>query len=192
MKSRCFLGARRDFARFFAQAFAMRLDPDTLPVPSLANTSRGQLTTALLALATVLLPLGLTLPALETSQFAFWRTEHSILSFGWALIENRAYWLALVVFGFSIVFPGIKLIWMWRLQFQPGLEPNKVRLRWLETLGKWSMGDVLVIALIVFSFKGSLVLGARALPGVWIFAGATVLGMIASGRIVKQFDDRRT
>jgi paraquat-inducible protein A len=169
----------------------MRPEPDAMSTLPLASTGRGQLTTALLVLASVLLPLGLTLPALETSQFAFWRSEHSILSFGWALIEDGAYWLAAIVYGFSIAFPGVKLIWMWRLQFSNKRAPTPARLRVLEALGKWSMADVLVIALIVFSFKGSLVLGARVLPGVWVFAAATILGMLASGRLVSQLAHRQ-
>lgn len=159
---------------------------------ALADTRRGQITTALLVLATALLPLGLILPALETTQFAFWRHEHSILSFGWALLRAEEYLLAVVVLGFSVVFPTVKLVWMWRLQYRRGAHPGPGRLRILESLGKWSMGDVLVIALVVFSFKGSVVLGAQPLPGVWVFAAATVLAMLASGRIVQQFAERGT
>ena len=152
---------------------------------ALADERRGQATTALLILSTFLLPLGLLLPALRTTQFGFWSGEHSILSFGWALLSGGELLLAAVVLGFSVAFPVIKLIWMWRLQFHRG--PGVVRhLRLLEMLGKWSMADVLVLALIVFSVRGSLVVSATTLPGVYLFSAATLLAMWASGRIIQQ------
>lgn len=157
---------------------------------SLADRGPGQLTTGLLVLVTCLLPLGLVLPALETTHFAFWRDEHSILSFGIALWSGGEYLLSGLVLAFSVVFPGIKLVWMWRLQFNRRLPPTRARLRVLETLGKWSMADVLVIAMVVFSFRGNLVFGATPLPGVYVFALATVLAMLASGRIVHQLERR--
>ncbi|MBO6728973.1 MAG: hypothetical protein JJ910_04515, partial [Maricaulis sp.] len=43
------------------------------------HTHQNGLTTALLVLSTALLPLGLFLPALVTTQFAFWQGEHSII-----------------------------------------------------------------------------------------------------------------
>ncbi len=157
---------------------------------ALADQKAGQLTTGLLLLSSCLLPLGLILPALETTHFAFWRDEHSILSFGIALWQAQDYFLAAVILGFSVFFPGTKLIWMWRLQFNRRIQPTRARLRVLETLGKWSMADVLVIALIVFSFRGNMVFGATPLPGVYLFALATVLAMLASGRIVHQLETR--
>jgi paraquat-inducible protein A len=155
---------------------------------ALADQGRGQLTTALLILSTLLLPLGLLLPALRTTQFAFWSGEHSILSLGWALYRDGELLLAAVALGFSVAFPVIKLVWMWRLQFHRG--PIAVRrLRLLELLGKWSMADVMVLALIVFSVRGSLVLAATTLPGIYVFAAATILAMLASGRIVEQLGE---
>tara|TARA_R110000868_G_scaffold218004_1_gene468153 strand:- start:30726 stop:31250 length:525 start_codon:yes stop_codon:yes gene_type:complete len=162
---------------------------DTAP-RALADDGRGQATTALLVLSSCLLPLGLILPALRTTQFGFWSGEHSILGFGWALLQDSEFLLAAIVLGFSVVFPGFKLVWMWRLQFSraPGIGHGD--LRFLEMLGKWSMADVLVLALVIFSVRGNFAFAASTLPGVYIFAAATVLAMLASGRIVTQLGNR--
>ena len=152
---------------------------------SLADTPAGQMTTALLLLSAILLPLGLLLPALQTRE-VFWRDEHTILGFGLSLYEDGEFLLAGLLFGFSVVFPVAKLVWMTRLQFGRIATVRPWRLSVLEMLGKWSLADVLVIALIVLSLRESLVFGARPLPGVFIFAAATVLAMLASGRIVRQ------
>lgn len=157
---------------------------------ALADTPEGQLTTGLLVLASCLLPLGLILPAMETTHFGFWSDSHSILSFGAALWTSGEYGLSVIILGFSVLFPGTKLIWMWRLQFNRRHPPTRLRLRILEALGKWSMADVLVIALAVFSFRGNLVFGATPQPGVYVFAAATILAMITSGRIVHQLETR--
>jgi len=168
----------------------MGKDSLTAQGSALADRQSGQLTTALLLLASCLLPIGLTLPALQTTHFAFWSDQHSILSFGVALYQGEEYWLALFVLAFSVAFPVTKLAWMWKLQFSRNTSPDQARLNILEVLGKWSMADVLVIALIVFSFKGNVLFGAEAMPGVFVFAAATLLAMLASGRIIKQLRDR--
>ncbi|WP_417488623.1 paraquat-inducible protein A [Maricaulis sp.] len=157
---------------------------------ALADQGAGQATTALLVLSSCLLPLGLVSPALRTTQFGLWTGEHSILGFGRALLQDGEFVLATIVLGFSVVFPGLKLIWMWRLQFSRAPGTGVGHLRFLEMLGKWSMADVLVLALVIFSVRDNLVFAASTLPGVYIFAAATVLAMLASGRIVTQLGQR--
>jgi paraquat-inducible protein A len=157
---------------------------------ALADHGRGQATTALLLLTSCLLPLGLFLPALRTTQFGLWSGEHSILGFGWALLQDGEFLLAAIVLGFSVVFPGFKLVWMWRLQFSRAPARGPGDLRFLEMLGKWSMADVLVLALVIFGVRDNFLFAASTLPGVYIFAAATVLAMLASGRIVTQLGER--
>jgi len=156
---------------------------------ALADTRKGQLTTALLILAIVLLPLGLLLPALQTREI-FWRSEHTIIGFGLALYAEGDYLLAGLLLGFSVAFPTLKLGWMLRLHFGHLEKLSRMRLRVLEALGKWSLADVLVIAVIVMSLKDSWAFGARPLPGVFLFAASTMLAMFASGRISAQLEER--
>ncbi|WP_417491281.1 paraquat-inducible protein A [Maricaulis sp.] len=158
---------------------------------ALADQRAGQTTTALLVLGSILLPLGLLLPALKTTSFGLWSGEHSILGFGWALLQDGEYLLAAAVLGFSVAFPGFKLVWMWRLQFSRTPDAGGRNLRWLERLGKWSMADVLVLALVIFGVRDNLVFAASTLPGVYLFAAATILAMLASGRIISQLNARR-
>ncbi len=183
--------ACRCFARFGLHDVWMGKADGDMARRALADQGAGQATTALLVLATCLLPLGLLLPALRTTQFGLWSGEHSILGFGWALLQDSEFLLAGIVLGFSVIFPGFKLIWMWRLQFSRRPDAGGGDLRWLERLGKWSMADVLVLALVIFGVRDNLVFAASTLPGVYLFAAATVLAMLASGRIVSQLGARR-
>lgn len=141
------------------------------------------LATLFALVSSMLLPLGLILPALQTTQFAFWNGEHSILGFGYALFAGEEYALAAIVWGFSILFPLAKLSWIWRILTRRTLPP-RTALRRLEWLGKWSMADVLVIALVIFSARGSAVFDAEPAPGLYAFTASVLLAMFASGRIM--------
>ncbi|WP_300532195.1 paraquat-inducible protein A [Maricaulis sp.] len=159
---------------------------------ALADEKRGQLTSALLLLTSLLFVLGLLLPAVETTHVWLWRGEHSIAGFGLALLEADEYALAAIVWVFSLIFPATKLIWMWRLQFRRTVPPGPGQLRLLELLGKWSMADVLVIALLVLTVRGNFVFGAAPLPGLFVFALAVALSMLVSGRIQAHFRLRQS
>ena len=159
---------------------------------ALADEKRGQMTSALLLLTSILFPLGLLLPAVETTRVWLWRGEHSIASCGLALLEAEEYALAGIVWVFSLLFPAIKLTWMWRLQFRRSAPPGPAQLRLLELLGKWSMADVLVIALLVLTVRGNFVFGAAPLPGLFVFALAVALSMLVSGRIQAHFRIRQS
>ena len=158
---------------------------------ALASTQAGQLTTALLVLASCLLPLGLLLPAMKTTQFAFWSEQTSILGFGIGLLGAEEFLLAIVVLGFSVAFPTLKLFWMWRLQFSRSDMLSTAQVKWLEMLGKWSMADVLIVALAVFSYRGNPVFSASPLPGIYVFSIAIILAMLASGRIIRQLHNNQ-
>lgn len=154
------------------------------------------LTTGILLIASVLFVPGLTLSAIETRHLGLWGDDHSILGLAITLATEGDWLLAATVSLFSIGFPLTKLIWMWRIQIFPGgmaTDSGAVRrkgsLKWLERLGKWSMADVLVIALIVFSLRGNLLLEARPLFGAGCFALSTLIAMWAAGRIVAEQAD---
>ncbi len=156
---------------------------------ALADQPQGQLTTAGLLLASLLYPIGLLAPAIETRQLGWLRDDHSLAGLVWGLGHQGQLWLALTVGLFSIAFPLTKLVWMWRLQFARPASPGPGALRWLEALGKWSMADVLIVAITVFTLQGSGWLGAQPRPGIAIFALATLIAMLCSGRINAQLRD---
>jgi paraquat-inducible protein A len=56
-------------------------------------------------------------------------------------------------------------------------------LRRIAWLGKWSMLDVLVLALLIFYAKSTALSDAVALPGIYFFAGSVVLTMLAYGLV---------
>ena len=131
--------------------------------------------------AAVCLVLGLTLPVMKLTRLYFWTDTPSILSILSALYSSGETFLAGVIFIFSVVFPALKLLYITLAGTLITFDPSH-RSRWfkrIEWLGKWSMLDVLVLALLVFYAKATEFADAVTLPGIYFFAASVVLTMIA-------------
>lgn len=131
--------------------------------------------------AAVCLVLGLTLPVMRLTRLYFWTDTHSILSILSALWAGDEIFLTAVIFVFSIVFPALKLLYITMAGTLTTFDPAR-RNRWfkrIDWLGKWSMLDVLVLALLVFYAKATKFADAVTLPGVYFFAASVFLTMIA-------------
>ncbi len=128
----------------------------------------------------ILLILGLTLPVLTVRKL--WEVNtFSILSGIVNLWEEKYYFLASVIFFFSLVFPVVKLaalfvIWFIRLADQH----RKWILYGLSALGRWSMLDVFVAAIIIVSVKLGALASAKAEKGIYYFGSSILLAMMAT------------
>jgi paraquat-inducible protein A len=131
--------------------------------------------------ASVCLALGITLPILKLTSFGFWTTEHSLLSTVDVLLKDGQTFLGLIVLVFSILLPVTKLLYLLLVSTLPPAEivRHQGRLRALEWLGKWSMHDVLVLALTIFFIKSQGVYDASSLNGVYFFTAAVVLMILS-------------
>jgi paraquat-inducible protein A len=145
--------------------------------------SRRFILSLLILAAAVSLGLGLTLPIIKLTKLYVWTDEHSMVSIIWALYQDDELLLAAIVGVFSVVFPVLKLIYLLAAAHAGGSEGSERSrlLLDLEWLGKWSMLDVLVLALMVFYVKSSNLADAVTLPGLYFFTAAVVLTMIAHG-----------
>lgn len=131
--------------------------------------------------ASVCLALGVSQPIIKLTRFVFWSSEHSLMTTVWVLIQKNQLFLGMTVLLFSIVFPILKLFYLVIVSTLPAAEIQKLgfRLRALEWLGKWSMHDVLVMALMIFFIKSQGVYDAASLSGVYFFTAAVVLMILA-------------
>ena len=145
--------------------------------------------------ASVCLALGITLPIIKLTQFYFWTSQHSLLSTVHVLLKDNQWFLGLTVLVFSIVFPVLKLLYLLLVSTLPNEEIVRQhwRLRALEWLGKWSMHDVLVLALMIFFIKSQGVYDATSLNGVYFFTAAIVMMILAYAwlPVVASADRRR-
>jgi paraquat-inducible protein A len=138
----------------------------------------------LIAAYALYLPANL-LPIMET-QSLFGVQSDTIMS-GVAFLWHSGSWvLALVVFSASIVVPLLKLLSLTALlisvqRHHPGPALPRARLyRLLELIGRWSMLDVYVVAILVALVQAQSLATMAPGPGVLPFAAVVVLSMLAT------------
>jgi paraquat-inducible protein A len=137
----------------------------------------------LIILATVSFALGVILPAISFTTAYVWTNQHSISTIIWALYTSNELSLCFVIFLFSIAFPFLKLLYLLTLMGKSDL-PREFRARSIaamEWLGRYSMTDVMVLALVIFYINASGYAEATVLPGVYFFAASALLTMLAYG-----------
>lgn len=121
--------------------------------------------------------LGLVLPIAVFESFLVFTEEPSLIDILVGLWQEEDRLIALVVGLFSIVFPAAKLIVLHMAAYAPE------RVHWVERVGvlsKWSMADVLVVALAIFAAKTSGFADAAAQAGIWFYAASTLLSAAAA------------
>jgi len=161
-----------------ATATAVSIEPS---VPTMLSPLRNFLLSFLIILATVFFVLGIILPVIRFTTVYVWSAEHSILSIIYALYESSEYFLCTVVFAVSIFFPFLKLFYLLTLVTSPDLSPEFRRRSFstMEWLGRYSMTDVMVLALMIFFVNSSGYTEAVVMPGIYFFAASALITMLA-------------
>lgn len=152
---------------------------------------------ALLTVSSILLGLGLVAPCMTVEpsmgqQWDSWLrlldpsqlepTTYSILGGIFELMRTDSLGLGLVLLAFSVAFPAFKLatLW-WAVSVLKQGQPGGAALWITHHGGKFSMLDVMVIAVFIVAIKGlpgetQVTIGW----GLFAFAGAVVLSIVAS------------
>ena len=140
---------------------------------------------ALLIAAYVLYIPANLLPIMETRSL-FGTQSDTILSGVVYLWDSGSWALALIVFSASIIVPMLKMLLLTLLivsvQFRlrsPPLPLTKVY-RLLELIGRWSMLDVYVVAILVALVQAQSLASISPGPGVLAFGAVVVLSMMAT------------
>ncbi len=135
------------------------------------------ITPLFLVLSAFFLALGLVLPLVRFEKLVFFNETPSLLGIVSSLWGQDNQMLAIVVALFSIVFPFAKLI---GIAFEATVPADDERAngmvsRLMPILGKWSMMDVMLVALVIFAAKTSGMAQAFTQPGLWFYAASAVL-----------------
>lgn len=139
---------------------------------------------ALIVLSVICLILGLTLPILTFEEMIFWKHTFTVLTGIQSLYEEGHYILALVVFLFSVIFPIVKLSFLLIIWYCKFTEPRRRWLiGWVSQMGRWSMLDVFVVAIVVVIGKMSQAASAEPRRGIYIFATSIIFAMLAASRL---------
>lgn len=140
-----------------------------------------------LLVAFVLLVVGLRAPILTLEKFYVFSNTVSLWSALVRLAELREWGLFVLIGGFSVAFPMLKIlllltIWNWEAATT---ERHQQHLVWLATYSKWSMLDVFVVALLVVSVKLGALAEAHVEYGIYAFAASVIITMLVSDWVGK-------
>lgn len=133
-----------------------------------------------LIVSATLLAVGLSQQLLYTEKM-FWRNSYSVWGGILNLWDRQEYALADIIFFFSIVFPIVKLLALAIIWFMKLSNAWRKRLLyWLGVLGKWSMLDVFIVAILIVLVKLGPLAKVEARSGVYFFAGAIIASMLTT------------
>lgn len=150
-------------------------------VTTLAGRLSRQRTLAAALAAFVLYVPAVTLPVLRIQQLGHYHSS-SILSGAWKLLTTGSWFVGAVVLVFSVVLPLLKiglLLDLCLLERTPRRH-RAATYRLMEQLGKWSMLDVLLVALLVMLVKLGNLVEFQVGPAVWAFALCVAMSMVAA------------
>lgn len=136
----------------------------------------------LLAGATGLLWYGLTLPIIHVEKFWFFDNTVSIWSGMRTLYAKGEIFLGTVLLVFSILFP-IGKNFLLAVTLLKGARMGVVSqrlVRWSAVLGKWSMLDVFIVAILVASVRLGALAEASVLSALYFFAASVIVTNLTS------------
>jgi len=99
--------------------------------------------------------------------------------------------LFLILFVFTVAFPFVKINALLVLWLRPKLPPGQAQtlFRFTSNLGKWSMLDVFIVAILVLTVKSGGLASIKVQDGFFLFFFSVMLTQVASfwtGKVVSR------
>ena len=108
--------------------------------------------------------------------------EYTVLGAVSQLASSGLWGLATIVIVFSVLFPLAKTL-IAAVIFRFGNRTSKRAAQIMQFLGKWSMLDVFLVALLIALTQMSELRSLEARPGLYLFAAGVILNNIATARL---------
>lgn len=145
---------------------------------------------SLLALTIVLFILGISLPMFTLTKLVFLEDSFSLLAGSFQLLREGEVFLFLVITGFSIIIPLYKYILCGVYINSPDQSmPHQLRfIKRILYIGKWSMADVFVIAVLAATVKFGAIASVKVHVGLIIFALSVISGMLLTHRLAADYE----
>ena len=130
-----------------------------------------------------------------TAVTKLWLFENQISVYRGLIVLWKAdeLFLFLILFVFTICFPFIKINALLALWLYPGLKADQAKAfyKFVSHLGKWSMLDVFVVAILVLTVKATGVASIKVGHGFFLFFTSVMLTQFASlwtGRVASRLE----
>jgi paraquat-inducible protein A len=149
-----------------------------------SNSSRVAVP-ALLAVSFVLFGLGIFFPFFHVTKFWVFQDAISVVSGLITLFQAHEYFLFGILTLFTLIFPCVKLGLLAIVWTERRHDLARVRRlhEWVEHLGKWSMLDVFVVAILVVAMKSANVADLRIGFGLYLFTFSVIATQLTSSWI---------
>ncbi len=156
---------------------------DTPAPPPQRTTSLWDVASEMaLYISAALIVTGLILPSVWKPNTFIGGNDYNLLGVVQTLWEAKLPFLALVVIFFSGVFPMAKTITA-AIIFRQGAAPSPKLAHMLNLLGKWSMLDVFLAAVLIGGSQMSYYIGFETRAGLYYFAAGVILNNLATLRL---------
>ncbi len=147
-------------------------------------TVRGWLIRGLILASLTLLVTGAVAPLITTEQFYFFSNTFSLISGLGQLAANDQFLIAAVIVLFSLCIPVLKAVVIWIAA--SGHASSRPLLLLADRLGKWSMLEVFIAALLIIALKLGPVVNTELHYGAWLLAASVLLAGISSQLLVHE------
>ena len=140
----------------------------------------------LLVILVFVFAIGIWAPILTLKKLLIIQNTFSILSGIEQLARDGQYGLFLLLTAFTVVLPALKIVVLFTAWNR---KPKNTRvLGWLSALGKWSMLDVFVVAVLIASVKLGTLATIEIHYGLYVFAAAVILMMLNTNFVYKRLN----
>jgi paraquat-inducible protein A len=129
-----------------------------------------------------LFSLAIFAPLFTFSKFFIFDNTVTLVSALVELFEEGHLVLFIVILGFSVLLPYMKLVLLFLLGNHGVISAQRKRrlIHWMELIGKWSMLDVFVVAVLLVSIKMGPVVNIEVHWGLYAFSASVLLIMLIS------------
>ena len=141
----------------------------------------------LLFLSAGMLIAGLILPMITITKLMMFSHTFSVLTGVYELWQNGHFLLFVIVAGFSIIVPILKIVVLFRLVLQRAHHTRTFErlLHLMHEYGRWAMLDVMVVAVLIMTVKLGAIASIEIHSGLFVFGLSVLLIMFITRRVVK-------
>ena len=162
--------------------------------PLITTHRRAGWTIVLMLLAAMgLFVTGIFMPFTSVTKMWLFENQVSVYQGLIVLWKGSELFLFLILFVFTVCFPFVKINALLALWLYPGLTADQAGTfyKFVSNLGKWSMLDVFIVAILVLTVKSGGLASIQVQSGFFLFFTSVMLTQCASmwtGRIASRLE----
>lgn len=140
--------------------------------------------------SSILLISGMILPMFSFQKFYIFNDTFSLLGGVAYLIEEGEILLFLILFVFSIILPIYKMVISFLLvsEYIKDADHKLRTLKRLAFIGKWSMTDVFVIAVLAATVKLDMIATITVHAGLYVFGAGVLISMLLLHKLLAGYE----